>query len=164
MATTLFSVRLSLWLDGALNQLTKWIGRSPSRLVEDLLESSEIEPSKITQVEDEESLTEKINLRLSPEAMERLRQLARGAGIEPSVFIRLMLIYLIEDYEVFDSVYPDVVDEEEWESLFEEEENEDEEVFDRRDGIGAGFLGAVVALGLVSLFMWFRGKSPERSG
>ncbi len=168
MATTLLSVRLSPWLEGALDQVTEWVGHTPSQLVEDLLEASEIDPSRIVGVEDEESLTEKINLRLGREAMGRLRRKAQESGTEPSVFIRLMLLYFFENYDAFNSVFPDAPDEEEWETLFEDEGTEDEEE-EEETSVNASrsrapvFLGAVSIIGAIIWSLWSKRGTPPGS-
>lgn len=98
MPTVLMSVRLSPELAAMVDRASERLECSPSGLVEALLERSEPRREDIVQWAAQGPLTEKRNLRLAPEAVRRLDDLA-GTTIEPSGFIRQTLGYFLSTPE-----------------------------------------------------------------
>lgn len=92
MATVLVSVRLSPELAAAVDRAARRLEGTPSGLVEALLDRSEPRREEILKAAPPGPFTEKRNLRLSPETLDRVRRLA-GDTTEPSVFIRQVLAY-----------------------------------------------------------------------
>ncbi|MFI5339683.1 MAG: hypothetical protein ACHQ7N_07585 [Candidatus Methylomirabilales bacterium] len=114
MPTILMSVRLSPRLAAALDHLAAHLGHSPSEIVETLLGQSEAHRDTILRGPVAGPFSEKINLRLHPEAMTRLRALAAGASggtpsTEPSTFVRLMLGHFLAP-ETLRADFPQVAD------------------------------------------------------
>ncbi len=131
MANILLSVRLSPPLAAALDRATQHLNCSPSQLVEVLLKRSESYQKELLGAALEGPFPEKINLRLSPEAMEQLRRLTGYSevragefvyGIEPSVYIRSALGYFLSTPEALQAVFPNGPGRHEWARLLEDQE------------------------------------------
>ncbi len=111
MPTVLMSVRLSPGLAAVLDQVAAHLERSPSQIVEALLRESETHRDKILKAPIAGPFSQKMNLRLSPEAVARLRTLTMPGGestsrIEPSTFVRFMLAHFLSP-EALRSAFPD---------------------------------------------------------
>ncbi len=131
MANILLSVRLSPRLSAILDRVTQHLDCSPSQLVEMLLRGSGTYREELLEIHVQGPLTEKRNLRLSPEAIQQLRRLTgcrelpSGGSVydvEPSVYIRSLLGYFFSKPQAFQSVVPNAPRAEEWTRVLEEEE------------------------------------------
>lgn len=92
MPNVLVSVRLSPRLAAMVDRAVGQLECSPSSLVEALLERSETRRDEILKLVPPGPFTEKRNLRLTPDAVNRLSRLA-GDTVEASVFIRQVFAY-----------------------------------------------------------------------
>lgn len=134
MANTMISVRLSPSLAAALDRAAERLDCSPSHLVEVLLRGSEAHHKSILEFPLKGPFPEKVNLRMSPEAMHNLRGLTGDTkvrsgefvyGIAPSYFMRSMLAYFFfSSPEALQTVFPNVAGEQEWARLLEDQEED----------------------------------------
>ena len=125
------SVRLPTWLTTVLDRAAEYLDLSPSQLVGGLLQGGEPYHEEFLKIQVEGPFSEKRHLRLSPEAVNQLRQLAQYRrvppgefvySIKPSVCIRSMLAFFFSSPEAFQAVVPNAPRGEEWARLYEEDE------------------------------------------
>ena len=133
MASVLISVRLSPGLAGALDRATEYLDLSPSQLVEVLLKRSGAYQKEFLKVPLKGPFPEKINLRLSPEAMDQLRRLTGYRelrpgefvyGIERGVYIRSLIAYFFATPKALQTVFPNAPEVEQWARLLEDQEED----------------------------------------
>ena len=131
MANILLSVRLSPRLAAVLDRVTDHLDCSPSQLVEMLLRGSGAYQEELLKTPVQGPFTEKRNLRLRPETIQQMRRLTRcrdlpsGGSVydlEPSVYIRSVLVYFFSKPQAFQSLVPNAPRAEEWARILEEEE------------------------------------------
>ncbi len=94
MARMAFSVRFPLGLAGALDRIAEYAGQSRSDVVETLIEGLDSgDRDLVVKTTVDGAPTEKLNLRLSPDALTRLKQLA--GDLEPADFLRRTIAYVV---------------------------------------------------------------------
>ncbi len=118
MPTVLVSVRLPFSLASILDHLAHRLERTPSQVLDTLIQRVEGSLDEILKVAVDGPFPEKRNLRLSRGATDQLK---RATGIaEPGRFIRSLLGYFFSRPEAVRAVFPDAPVGDEWARLLEE--------------------------------------------
>ena len=177
MTNTMISVRLSSGLAAALGRAAESLDLSASQLVEMLLKKGEPYQKELLKAPLDGPFPKKINVRLSPEGMNKLWQLTAYQEvrpgefvyrIRPSIYIRSLISYFLSTPEAFQAVFPDALGAEEWAQLSEDVEEEiprqahQPSPGDRRIGLLILLLPLllVVIIGVIDLFKRPEGREP----
>ncbi len=131
MGNILVSIRLPSRLATAVDRAAEALELSPSQLVERLLHMSGPYERELLKVPLEGPFPVKINLRLSPEGMNKLRQLTAykeirsgefAYGIQTSIYLRSLLAYFFSRPDAFRAAFPNAPKAEDWSRLSEDKE------------------------------------------